>query len=104
MTIVKMALPMFMMFYGSLQEIHLCCYMLVLIGSALSGVLLVFHGKHVLRNSTTHEKNKEAYNMGTKTNLKLVFGDNWLLSIIWPFTSNALPKSYWNLGESSKGK
>lgn len=104
MTIVKMALPMFMIMYGSLTELHICCYMLILIGSALSGVLLIYHGKHVLHNTTTHEKNKGTYDMGTKMNLRLVFGDNWLLGIFWPFASNKLPKIYWDLGETSKGK
>ena len=102
-----MALPMFMVFYGSIQEIHICCYMLVVIGSALTGILLVYHGKHVLSNTTTHEKNDGAYDMGVKMNLQLVFGENWLLSIFWPFAANKLPKVYWlklDLGETSKGK
>lgn len=104
-TLIKMALPMFMIFYGAATEIHLCLYMLILIGSGLTGVLLIYHGKLVIRNDTTHQKNKGTYDLGSKlANLKLIFGDRWLLSLVWPFTDSPLPKVYWRVVESSKSK
>lgn len=103
-TFVKMALPMFMMFQSTGKEMHLLYYMLILIGSALSGVLLIFHGKLVIRNSLTHEKNKGEYDQGTAANLKLIFGSRWLLSLVWPFTDSPLPKIYWKTAESCKSK
>lgn len=99
-----MALPMFMLFYKAGTEIHLCLYMLVAIGSALTGVLLIYHGKLIVKNNTTHEKNRGSYDMGTKENLRLIFGDKWLLSLLWPFTNSVLPKIYWNTAESHKSK
>lgn len=103
-TPLKMALPMFMVFYGGIEELHLLFYMLIIIGSALSGVLLIYHGKLVVRNSLTHEKNRGSYDIGTSANLKLIFGSRWLLTLIWPFTNSPLPKVYWNPAESSKSK
>lgn len=95
---------MFMVFYGAATEIHLCLYMLILIGCGLTGVLLIFHGKLVSRNNTTHQKNRGTYDMGLTANLKLVFGERWLLSLVWPFIDSELPKIYWNVAESGKSK
>lgn len=103
-TIIKMALPMLMIFFGGGDEIHLLFYMLILIGSGLSGLLLVYHGNLVIKNSLTHEKDKGAYDLGVKANLKLIFGSKWPLTLIWPFTDSPVPKIYWNRVETSKGK
>lgn len=102
-TAVQMALPMFLMFFNTGKELHILFYMLLIIGSALSGVLLIFHGKLVIRNSLTHEKNKGSYDMGTAANLKIIFGDKWML-FVWPFTDSPLPKVYWETAESNKSK
>lgn len=99
-----MVLPMFMLFYGGAAEMHLCIYMLVVIGSALTCVLLIYHGKLVIRNNTTHEKTRGAYDLGVAENLKIIFGDKWLLSLVWPFANTTLPKVYWKTAESSKNK
>lgn len=103
-TAIKIVLPMFMLFYGNMTELHICLYMLIVIGSALTGVLLVFHGKLIATNSTTHEKQKGTYDIGLAANLKIVFGDRWLLSLVWPFTETTLPKVYWEQRESNKSK
>jgi palmitoyltransferase len=101
-TAIKLALPMFMVFYGSLQELHLCFYMLILIGSAMSGVLLIYHGKLIIKNNTTHQKNKGAYDCGLKENLKIIFGDKMIKCIFWPWHRVELPKCYWNYGNKGK--
>lgn len=103
-TAVKLALPMFMAFFGSTNELNLLYYMLIIIGSAISGVLLVFHGQLVVKNALTHEKNKGAYDMGLAANLKIIFGERWLLSLVWPFTESSSSKSYWETAESHKSK
>jgi palmitoyltransferase len=103
-TVIKMALPMFLAFFSTGQELTLLFYMLLLVGSALAGVLLIYHGKLVVRNSLTHEKNKGSYDMGTIENLKIIFGDKWLLSLVWPFTESTLPNIYWETAESNKSK
>ena len=103
-TAIKMALPMFMMFYTSGREMHLLYYMLILIGSAISGVLLIYHGNLVIRNSLTHEKNKGAYDLGLKANLRVIFGSKWHRTIFWPFANSPLPKIYWKTAESNKSK
>jgi len=103
-TLIKMALPMFMVFYGGREELHLLFYMLILIGSCLSGVLLIYHGKLVIRNALTHEKNKGAYDLGTAANLKLIFGSKWPMTLVWPFIESPMPKVYWMPSESNKGK
>lgn len=104
MTAIKLALPMFMAFFGSGNELNLLFYMLIFIGSAISGVLLVFHGQLVVKNALTHEKNKGSYDMGLAQNLKLIFGKKWPLTLIWPFTDSVLPEIYWNTAESQKSK
>lgn len=101
-TAMKMCLPMFMVFYGTMQELHLCFYMLVLIGSAMSGILLIYHGKLVIKNNTTHQKNKGCFDNGLKENLKIIFGDSIMKCLIWPWTPVELPKNYFNIG--TKGK
>jgi palmitoyltransferase len=103
-TAFKMALPMFMAFYSSGKELHLLFYMLVIIGSALSGVLIIYHGQLVTKNSLTHEKNKGAYDLGLVDNMKIIFGSRWLLSMVWPFTESPVPKVYWQPAESTKSK
>ncbi|CRL01560.1 CLUMA_CG014403, isoform A [Clunio marinus] len=108
-TLIKMVLPMFMVFYGSAQgsavEFHLCLYMLILIGAALSGVLIIYHGRLIIKNDTTHDKKRGAYDLGLKENLKLLFGDKWRLSLIYPFVNSSLPKNYWKTAnESHKSK
>lgn len=103
-TAFKMALPMFMMFYGTVVELHLMFYMLLAIGSGLSGVLLIYHGRLVIRNSLTHEKNKGAYDLGVKANMKLIFGSKWPMTLVWPFANSPLPQIYWNPAESVKSK
>lgn len=101
-TLVKLALPMFLVCYGSMQELHLCFYMLVFIGSAMSGVLLIYHGKLIVKNNTTHQKNKGAYDNGLRENLKIIFGNSMLKSLICPWTHVDLPKCYWNYGNKGK--
>lgn len=100
----KMVFPMFMLMFSSSNDLHLFLYMLILIGSIFSGVLIIYHGKLIVRNATTHEKNKGAYDMGLNENLKIVFGKNWKLSFLWPFTKSSLPEIYWNPAESNKSK
>lgn len=103
-TALNMLLPMFMMFKDTGRETHLLYYMLIAIGSALSGVLLIFHGKLVIKNSLTHERNKGSYDMGLWPNMRLIFGSNWLMTLVWPFTNSSLPKIYWKTAESHKSK
>jgi len=100
----KMFFPMFMMFFRSNNDLHLFLYMLIMIGSIFTGVLLIYHAKLIVRNATTHEKNKGAYDLGRSQNLRIVFGDRWLWSIFWPFTESTLPEVYWNPAESVKSK
>lgn len=99
-----MALPLFMVFYAPVTEIHLCLYMLIAIGAALASVLLIYHGSLVAKNNTTHQKNKGTYDLGLVANLKVIFGNKWLLSLVWPFASSKLPKVYWTQVENSKMK
>lgn len=94
---------MFMMFLSEF-ETTLFIYMLLLIGSGFSGVLLIYHGKLIARNATTHERNKGAFDMGLTQNLRIVFGEKPLRTILWPFTKSALPETYWNPAESEKSK
>ncbi|CAG9797264.1 unnamed protein product [Chironomus riparius] len=100
----KMFFPMFMMFFRSNNDWHLFLYMLIMIGSIFTGVLLVYHMKLIVKNATTHEKNKGAYDLGRAQNLKIVFGDRWLWSIFWPFAESTLPEVYWNPAESQKSR
>lgn len=104
LTIYKMILPMFMVFYGTAKELHLFIYMLIAVGSLLSGVLLIFHWRLISTNSTTHEKAKGIYDQGLARNLHIIFGDRWLASILWPFTETNLPEIFWDPAESSKSK
>jgi hypothetical protein len=94
---------MFMMFLNGF-EITLFIYMLLLIGSGFSGVLLIYHGKLIARNATTHERNKGAFDMGLTENLKIVFGERPIRTLLWPFTKSTLPETYWNTAESDKSK
>jgi palmitoyltransferase len=103
MTPLKMLFPMFMIFLNEF-EITLFIYMLLLIGSGFSGVLLIYHGKLIARNATTHERNKGAFDMGLTENLKIVFGEKPFHTILWPFTKSTLPETYWNTAESDKSK
>lgn len=104
LTPLKMIFPMFMLMYNTSNELHLFLYMLILIGSIFSGVLIIYHGKLIVRNATTHEKNKGAYDLGLNKNMKIIFGENWLLSIVWPFAKSELPEIYWNARENRKSK
>lgn len=103
LTPVKMIFPMFMMFFNS-AEVTLLFYMLIIIGSVFSGVLLIYHGRLIVRNATTHEKNKGNYDMGTMENLKIVFGENPLYSLLWPFTKSNITETYWSPAESEKSR
>lgn len=103
-TALNMLLPMFMIFKNSGRETHLLYYMLIAIGSALAGVLLIFHGKLVAKNSLTHERSKGSYDMGLWPNMRLIFGSKWLMTLVWPFTDSPLPKIYWKSAESHKSK
>lgn len=103
MTPLRMIFPMFMVFFTS-TDITLFIYMLLFIGSAFSGVLLVFHAKLIAKNATTHERNKGAYDMGLVQNLKIVFGDKPFHTLLWPFTKSTLCETYWNPAESGKSK
>lgn len=103
LTPLKMIFPMFMLFLNT-AEATLFIYMLVLIGSVFSGVLLIYHGKLIVRNATTHEKNKGAYDMGLMENLKIVFGDKPFHCILWPFMKSEITETYWSPAESEKSK
>lgn len=102
-TPLKMLFPMIMIFFNN-AEMTLFIYMLLLIGSLFSGVLLIYHAKLIARNATTHEKNKGAYDMGLMRNFTIVFGEKPFYSLLWPFTKSRLTEKYWSPAESVKSK
>lgn len=104
LTPFKMVFPVLMMLFRSSNDVNLLLYMLILIGAVFTGVLLIYHWNLIKRNATTHEKNKGQYDLGTVENLKIIFGEKWVLSFLWPFTKSPLPEIYWNPAESQKSK
>jgi palmitoyltransferase len=103
-TPLKMVFPMFMFMFSAPADLHLFLYMLILIGAVFTGVLIIYHARLIIKNATTHEKHRGTYDLGLTENLKIVFGDNWMACILWPFAKSTLPEVYWNAAESQKSK
>ena len=103
-TLIKMLLPMLMLVNSTMKELNLFFYLLTIIGACFTGVLLIFHGNLIIRNTTTHERNKGSYDGGLKKNLSLVFGKRWLSVFFWPFVKSDLPEVYWKTEETIKNK
>ncbi|KAK9877895.1 hypothetical protein WA026_020121 [Henosepilachna vigintioctopunctata] len=105
----KIVFPLVALFvFFTYKEWFLAATLLTAIGSAFTGVLLVFHGKLILRNKTTHEKEPECfkYDRGAIANIKDVFGDKWYLVWLSPLIKSELPQDgiNWIVGSSQKAK
>lgn len=91
LTILKIVLPMLMILFNqSALQYYLLIYLVGIVGACFSGALLVYHVRLILKGKTTHEVTQE-YDLGTKDNLKLVFGERMFLALICPFIESKLP-------------
>lgn len=90
-SLISILFPLFMMFIDtSIKQYYLFLYQLSMVGVLLSGTLLVFHLKLILKGKLTHEKTT-AYNQSKMENLKVVLGDRWYLTWLSPFLISKLP-------------
>lgn len=59
------------------------------VGALFSGALLFFHLRLIIQGKSTNERTTQ-FDMGTKENLKVVFGDNLFLAFLCPFLESKI--------------
>lgn len=106
-TVLKLVMPLFMLTLDTTSgNFYLAIFELNLLAIAISGMLLIYHGKIILKGGVVHERRKPMYNLGWKQNLKIVFGERWYLVWILPFIESKLPHDgiHWEKVGSNSAK
>lgn len=84
-TIFKLIFPMFMILIdASTLQYYLFISLINIVGALFSGALFFYHMNLIMVGKSTSEKSPE-FDLGVKENLKIVFGDNMLLTFLCPF-------------------
>lgn len=108
-TYIRIIFPLAMVFVDwSDGQLYTFLYLIIIIGSVFTGVLLYFHLNLILRGMVTYEKHHglNLYDMGKKRNLQDVLGYRWYLTWISPFIASELPGDgvNWPVQDTSKNK
>ncbi|XP_067630376.1 probable palmitoyltransferase ZDHHC24 [Eurosta solidaginis] len=91
-TLIKIVFPMFMLCFDlSWQCFYLLIYMLNLIASIYSIVLIAFHTPYILRGAKECEKHEQRYDLGMRRNLEMVLGKRMKIAWLSPFVKSELP-------------
>ncbi|XP_054738440.1 probable palmitoyltransferase ZDHHC24 isoform X1 [Anastrepha obliqua] len=92
LTLVKIVFPMFMLCFDvSWQNFYLLIYMLNVIASAYSMVLIAYHTPYIMRGAKDCEKHAQRYDQGVRRNLVTVLGKRMKLAWLSPFVESELP-------------
>lgn len=91
-SLVKIVFPLAMLLIDiSTKQYYLVVYLINMVGMLFTGVLLVYHGRLILRGRVVHERNSCEYDLGRLNNLKMVLGERWHLVWLSPFLDSKLP-------------
>lgn len=98
-TAIKIVFPLaWAMFDWSVVQFYFVVYMVNLVGSLFTGALLYYHLRNALAGELAYEANgkkkavKVDYDLGGwRRNLEIVFGRNWLKTLVFPFAISELP-------------
>jgi palmitoyltransferase len=89
---LKIMFPLFIfMIETSSNNLYLVVYLISVVGSFFTGVLLVYHLNLVLKGAVVHERNSVRYDYGKMANLRLVLGTNWKWTWLSPYIKSPLP-------------
>ncbi|XP_011192711.2 probable palmitoyltransferase ZDHHC24 [Zeugodacus cucurbitae] len=92
LTAIKIVFPMFMFCIDvSRQNFYLLIYMLNIITSAYSIVLIAYHAPFILRGGKECEREPKRYDLGVRRNLEMVLGKRMNMTWISPFIQSDLP-------------
>ncbi|XP_004535884.1 probable palmitoyltransferase ZDHHC24 [Ceratitis capitata] len=91
-TLIKIVFPMFMLCFDmSWQNFYLLIYMLNIIASAYSMVLIAYHAPYILRGAKDCERHASLYDLGIRRNLEMVLGKRMRVAWLTPFVRSDLP-------------
>lgn len=96
-TAVKIIFPLaWAMLDWSTAQLYFVVYMINVLGSLFTGALLFYHGRNALVGELAYESNskkadKMDYNQGWVRNVKMIFGEKWLVTLFNPFARSDLP-------------
>lgn len=97
MSLLKMVFPLAWFVYDmSLSQYYFLIYTVNLLGSLFTGALLFYHGQNMFRGVLAYEANngkkeKVEYNQGWRKNVQMVLGENWVWTLVNPFSISELP-------------
>lgn len=96
--LLKVMLPLAFLVFGldtSTNHVYLIMFIVVMVGSLVSLMLLVYHFTLIQDGRLTYEKNHnlKGYNLGFKGNIEQVFGVRWHLVWLGPFIESPLPSN-----------
>lgn len=108
-TYIRIIFPLAMIFVDlSHGQFYVFLYLIIVVGSVFTGVLLYFHVNLILRGMVTYEKHHGVtlYDMGKKRNIQDVLGYRWYLTWISPFIISELPGDgiNWHIEDTLKNK
>lgn len=103
--LLKVMLPIAFLVFGldtSTNHVYLIIFLVVIVGSVVSLLLLVYHFTLIQDGVLTFEKNRKlkGYSAGSlKGNVEQVFGVKWYLVWLGPFVDSPLPSNgaHWEL-------
>lgn len=92
LTAIKIIFPMLMLCLDvSWQNFYLLIYMLNIVTSAYSIVLIAYHGPFIIRGAKDCERDAKRYDLGLRRNLEMVLGKRMHMTWISPFIQSDLP-------------
>ncbi|KAL1456419.1 hypothetical protein WDU94_001150 [Cyamophila willieti] len=96
--LLKVFFPLAFLVFGldtSTNHVYLVIFIVVLVGSLVSLLLLIYHLTLIQCGVLTFEKNRKlkGYNLGLKANIEQVFGTRWYLVWLGPFVESPLPSN-----------
>lgn len=107
--LLKVMLPLAFLVFGldtTTNHVYLIMLLVVMVGSMVSLLLLVYHFGLIQDGVLTFERNRKlkGYNAGLKANIEQVFGIRWYLVWLAPFVESPLPSSgaNWEMNSSTK--
>lgn len=94
-TIFQVCFPLVLILFGvdkAMNNLLMILLVLNIVGVIISGLLLRFHLRLVVKGLVSYESNRNItkYNFGFKRNIINIFGERWYLAWISPFIDSSL--------------